>query len=155
MVKSGFELVQLVAPSVAYNEKVDFGIVKNALEIITRGLKAKTILHFYFGNVSKKIEKLLDMPVSGLGFDTMLTPISSIKKHSFSGKLLAVGIVNSYNTKLEDKQECVTELNSIISKTKPDETFVTTSFDLQYLPKDFAVKKILRLGEIARGVRSA
>jgi len=155
LVKSGFELVQLVAPSIAYNEKVDFGIVKNALEIITRGLKAKTILHFYFGDVSKKIEKLLDMPVSGLGFDTMLTPISSIKKHSFSGKSLAVGIVNSYNTKLEDKQECITELNSIISKTKPDEAFVTTSFDLQYLPKDFAVRKILRLGEIAKGVRSA
>ncbi len=155
LVKSGFELIQLVAPSIAYNEKVDFGIVKNSLEIITRGLKAKTILHFYFGDVSKKIEKLLDMPVSGLGFDTTLTPISSIKKHSFSGKSLAVGIVNSYNTKLEDKQECVTELNNIISKTKPDEVFVTTNFDLQYLPKDFAVRKILRLGEIARGVRSA
>lgn len=155
LVKSGFELIQLVAPSIAYNEKVDFGIVKNSLEIITRGLKAKTILHFYFGDVSKKIEKLLDMPVSGLGFDTTLTPISSIKKHSFSGKSLAVGIVNSYNTKLEDKQECVTELNNIISKTKPDEVFVTTNFDLQYLPKDFAVRKILRLGEIAKGVRSA
>ena len=95
------------------------------------------------------------MPVSGLGIDTTTTPISSIKKHSFSGKTLAIGIVNSYNTKLEDKHELVTEINNIISETKPNEAFVTTNFDLQYLPKEFAVRKILKLGEIARGVKSA
>lgn len=155
LVKSSFGLIQLVAPSIAYNAKVDFGLVKEALSIITRGLKAKTVLHLYFGDVSKKMEKLLDLPVSGLGFDITSTPISSIKKHSFSGKLLAVGMVNSYNTKLEDKAECILELNNIISKTKPDESFVTTNFDLQYLPKEFAVRKILRLGEIAKGVKSA
>ncbi|MGI0042066.1 MAG: hypothetical protein ACRD94_08920, partial [Nitrosopumilaceae archaeon] len=155
LVKSGFGLIQLVAPSIAYNAKVDFGLVKDALSIITRGLKAKTILHLYFGNVSKKMEKLLDLPVSGLGLDTTSTPIASIKKHSFSGKLLSVGMINSYNTKIEDKAECILELNNIISHTKPDEAFVTTNFDLQYLPKEFAVRKILRLGEIAKGVKSA
>jgi len=155
LVKSGFSLIQLVAPSIAYNPKVDFSTVKDALNIITKGLKAKTILHFYFGDITKKLERLLDMPVSGLGIDTTTTPISSIKKHSFSGKTLAIGIVNSYNTKLEDKHELVTEINDIISKTKPNEAFVTTNFDLQYLPKEFAVRKILKLGEIARGVKSA
>ena len=155
LVKSGFGLIHLVAPSIACNVKVDFGTIKDALHIITHGLKAKTILHLYFGDVTKKIDKLLDMPVSGLGIDTTSTPQSSIKKHSFSGKSLAVGMINSYNTKLEDKQECITELNSILSQIKPDQAYVTTNFDLQYLPKDFAVRKILRLGEIARGVRSA
>ncbi|MGI0083312.1 MAG: hypothetical protein ACREAF_01295 [Nitrosopumilaceae archaeon] len=155
LVKSGFGLIQLVAPSIAYNIKVDFDTIKDALNIITRGLKVKTILHLYFGDVSKKIEKLLDLPVSGLGFDITSTPTSSIKKHSFSGKSLAVGMINSYNTKLEDREECIVELNKIISNTKPHEVFVTTNFDLQYLPKDFAVRKILRLGEIARGVKSA
>lgn len=155
LVKSGFGLIQLVAPSIAYNPKVDFGVAKEGLDIVTRGLRAKTILHLYFGDVSKKIEKLLDLPVTGLGFDLTSTPVSSVKKHSFSGKSLALGIINSYNTKLEDKQECVKELNSILSKTKPKEAFVTTNFDLQYLPKEFAVRKILRLGEIARGVKIA
>jgi len=97
----------------------------------------------------------LELPVSGLGFDITSTPTSSIKKHSFAGKSLAVGLINSYNTKLEDSQESISKLNSIISNTKPHETYVTTNFDLQYLPKDFAAKKILRLGEIARGVKSA
>ena len=154
LVRSGFQLIQLVAPSIAYNPKVDFGLVHDALNIITRGLKATTILHLYFGDVSNKIQSLLELPVSGLGFDITSTPISSIKKHSFTGKSLAVGLINSYNTKLEDRQESISKLNSVISTTKPDKMFVTTNFDLQYLPKDFAVRKILRLGDIARGVKS-
>ena len=155
LTKSGFSLIQLLGPSIAYNiTKVDFGLLKDALKILTKGLKAKTILHLYFGDTSKKIEKLLDLPVSGLGFDTNATPISSINKHSFSGKFLSFGIVNSYNTKIENKQKCITEINRSILKTKPDDAFVTTSFDLEYLPKQFASKKILVLGEIARGIKN-
>ena len=155
LTKAGFKLIQLVGPSIAYNiNKVDLGVVAEALKIVTKNLKAKTILHFYFGNVSQKIEKLLDLPVLGLGFDTTSTPISSIKKHSFSGKSLAVGIIDSYNTKVENTTKCVTELNQVISKTKPAEAFVTTNFDLEYIPKEFARKKILVLGEIARRVKN-
>ena len=67
LVKSGFELIQLLAPSIAYNKEVDFGVVSDGLKILTDGLEAKTILHTYFGDVSTKIESLLDLPVSGLG----------------------------------------------------------------------------------------
>jgi len=155
LVKSGFNLIQLLGPSIAYNEKIDWDMVKRSLSIITKGLKVKTILHFYFGDMTKKIEELMDLPVSGFGFDTTTTPLSSIRKHSFSGRLLAIGLINSYNTKLEDKKESISSINNIISQTKPEDVFVTTNCDLQYLPKDFATKKILRLGEIAVGVRNA
>ena len=75
LVESGFEVIQLLAPSIAYNKEVDFGVISDALKIITDGLKAKTILHTYFGDVSTKIESLLDLPVSGLGFDITLSLI--------------------------------------------------------------------------------
>jgi len=88
LVESGFEIIQLLAPSIAYNKEVDFGLVSDALKIITDGLEAKTVLHTYFGDVSTKIESLLDLPVSGLGFDITTTPASSIEKHNFSNKYL-------------------------------------------------------------------
>jgi len=47
LVESGFEVIQLLAPSIAYNKEVDFGVVSDALKIITDGLNAKTILHTY------------------------------------------------------------------------------------------------------------
>jgi len=153
LVGSGFETIQLLAPSIAYNKEVDFGVVSDALKIITDGLKAKTILHTYFGDVSTKIESLLDVPVSGLGFDITTTPASSIEKHSFSDKILTVGIINSFNTAFEKPQECINQVDEINAKTKPKESYVSNNFDLEYVPKEFAMNKISVLGEIARGAK--
>ena len=153
LVESGFEVIQLLAPSIAYNKEVDFGLVSDALKIITDGLKAKTILHTYFGDVSTKIENLLDLPVSGLGFDITTTPTSSIEKHSFSDKLLTIGIINSFNTAIEKPQECIKQIDEINAKTKPKESYVSNNFDLEYVPKEFAMNKISVLGEIARGAK--
>ncbi|NWJ43272.1 hypothetical protein HX837_03570 [Marine Group I thaumarchaeote] len=153
LVKSGFEAIQLLGPSIAYNNEVDFGLVSDALKILTSGLEAKAILHTYFGDVSKKIESLLDLPVSGLGFDITTTPASSIEKHSFSDKLLTVGIINSFNTAIEKPQECIKQVDEINAKTKPKESYVSTNFDLEYVPKEFAMNKISVLGEIARGAK--
>ena len=153
LVKSGFKLIQLLGPSIAYSNGVDFGLVSDALKILTSGLEAKTILHMYFGDVSKKIESLLDLPVSGLGFDITTTPTNSIEKHSFSDKLLTVGIINSFNTAIEKPQECIKQVDEINAKTKPKESYVSTNFDLEYVPKEFAMKKISVLGEIARGAK--
>ena len=153
LVESGFEVIQLLAPSIAYNKEVDFGLVSDSLKIITDGLKTKTILHTYFGDVSKKIESLLDLPVSGLGFDITTTPASSIEKHSFSGKSLTIGIINSFNTAIEKPQECIKQVDEINAKTKPKESYVSNNFDLEYVPKEFAMNKISVLGEIARGAK--
>ena len=153
LVESGFEVIQLLAPSIAYNKEVDFGLVSDALKILTDGLKAKTILHTYFGDVSSKIESLLDLPVSGLGFDITTTPASSIEKYSFSDKILTIGIINSFNTAIEKPQECIKQIDEINAKTKPKESYVSTNFDLEYVPKEFAMNKISVLGEVARGVK--
>ena len=153
LVESGFEVIQLLAPSIAYNKEVDFGLVSDGLKILTDGLKAKTILHTYFGDVSKKIESLLELPVSGLGFDTTTTPASSIEKHSFSNKSLTIGIINSFNTAIEKPQECIKQVDEINANTKPKESYVSNNFDLEYVPKEFAMNKISVLGEIARGAK--
>jgi len=153
LVESGFEIIQLLAPSIAYNKEVDFGLVSDALKIITDGLKAKTVLHTYFGDVSTKIDSLLDLPVSGLGFDITTTPASSIEKHSFSNKSLTIGIINSFNTAIEKPQECIRQVDEINANTKPKESYVSNNFDLEYVPKEFAMNKISVLGEIARGAK--
>jgi len=153
LVESGFEIIQLLAPSIAYNKEVNFGLVSDSLKIITDGLKAKTILHTYFGDVSTKIESLLDLPVSGLGFDITTTPASSIEKYSFSDKILTIGIINSFNTAIEKPQECIKQVDEINAKTKPKESYVSNNFDLEYVPKEFAMNKISVLGEIARGAK--
>ena len=153
LVADGFDIIQLLAPSIAYNKEVDFGLISDGLKILTDGLDAKTVLHTYFGDVSSKIESLLGLPVSGLGFDITTTPVSSIEKHSFSDKSLTVGIINSFNTAIEKPQECIQQVDEINAKTKPKESYVSNNFDLEYVPKEFAMNKISALGEIARGAK--
>ena len=153
LVADGFDIIQLLAPSIAYNKEVDFGLISDGLKILTDGLEAKTVLHTYFGDVSSKIESLLGLPVSGLGFDITTTPVSSIEKHSFTDKILSVGIINSFNTAIEKPQECIQQVDEINAKTKPKESYVSNNFDLEYIPKEFAMNKISALGEIARGVK--
>ena len=153
LVADGFDIIQLLAPSIAYNKEVDFGLISDGLKILTDGLEAKTVLHTYFGDVSSKIESLLDLPVSGLGFDITTTPVSSIEKHSFADKILGVGIINSFNTAIEKPQECIQQVDEINAKTKPKESYVSNNFDLEYVPKEFAMNKISALGEIARGAK--
>ena len=153
LVADGFDIIQLLAPSIAYNKEVDFGLISDGLKILTDGLEAKTVLHTYFGDVSSKIESLLGLPVSGLGFDITTTPVSSIEKHSFTDKILSVGIINSFNTAIEKPQECIQQVDEINAKTKPKESYVSNNFDLEYVPKEFAMNKISALGEIARGAK--
>ena len=153
LVADGFDIIQLLAPSIAYNKEVDFGLISDGLKILTDGLEAKTVLHTYFGDVSSKIESLLDLPVSGLGFDITTTSVSSIEKHSFADKILSVGIINSFNTAIEKPQECIQQVDEINAKTKPKESYVSNNFDLEYVPKEFAMNKISALGEIARGAK--
>ena len=154
LVADGFNIIQLLAPSIAYNKEVDFGLISDGLKILTDGLDAKTVLHTYFGDVSTKIESLLDLPISGLGFDITTTPVSSIEKHSFADKILSVGIINSFNTAIEKPQECIQQVDEINAKTKPKESYVSNNFDLEYVPKEFAINKISALGEIASGAKN-
>ena len=43
--------------------------------------------------------------------------------------------------------------DEINAKTKPKESYVSNNFDLEYVPKEFAMNKISVLGEIARGAK--
>ena len=82
--------------------KLDFGLVSDALKILTSGLEAKTILHTYFGDVSTKIESLLDLPVFRFRIRYNHNTRKFDRKNIvFSDKILTVGIINSFNTAIE------------------------------------------------------
>ena len=70
-----------------------------------------------------------------------------------SDKILTVGVINSFNTAIEKPQECIKQVDEINAETNPKESYVSTNFDLEYVPKEFAMNKISVLGEIARGAK--
>jgi methionine synthase II (cobalamin-independent) len=150
---SKVKLIQLNAPSIAYNsESIDLATVKDAVERVKDGVKAKVYLHLYFGNISKIFSKLLDVKVDGLSVDLSHTDIKSLTDFRVD-RGLCLGVINSMNTKMEDVKETAKIVARALDKMSPKEAYISTTCDLEFLPYDFAVKKLSRLGAIGRKVQ--
>lgn len=153
LARANVKFIQLNAPSIAYNaDNVDIGVVKDAVERVKDGVKAKVYLHMYFGNISKIFSKLLDIKIDGLSIDLQFTDFNSLVGYKVD-KGLCLGAVNAMNTKMEDVKGTAKIVSSALDKMSPREAYISTSCDLEFLPYEFAVKKLSRLGAIGRNVK--
>ena len=153
LARAKVKFIQLNAPSIAYNaDKVDIGIVKDVVERVKDGVKAKVYLHLYFGNISKIFSKLLDIKVDGLSIDLSFTDLNSLVGYKVD-KGLCLGAVNAMNTKMEDVKGTTKIVSRALNKMSPREAYISTSCNLEFLPYEFAVKKLSRLGAIGRNVK--
>lgn len=153
LARANVKFIQLNAPSIAYNaNNVDIGIVKDAVERVKDGLKTKVYLHLYFGNISKIFSKLLDIKIDGLSIDLSFTDLNSLADYKVD-KGLCLGAVNAMNTKMEDVKGTAKIVSSALDKMSPREAYISTTCDLEFLPYEFAVKKLSRLGAIGRNVK--
>ncbi len=153
LARAKVKFIQLNAPSVAYNAgSVDMSLVRDALERVKRNVKTKVYLHLYFGNVSKIFSKLLDIKIDGLSIDLSTTDLNSISSYKVD-KGLCLGAVDAMNTKMENVKDTAKTISDAFDKMGPKEAYISTTCDLEFLPYEFAVKKLSRLGAIARSVR--
>ena len=131
---------------------MDIGVIKDAVERIKNGLKTKVYLHLYFGDISRIFSKLLDIKIDGLSIDLSCNNLNSLVDYKVD-KGLCLGIVNAMNTKMEDVKATAKILSNALDKMSPREAYISTTCDLQFLPYEFAVKKLSRLGAIGRNVQ--
>lgn len=153
--EEGVVLIQLNAPAIAYNaEQLDndkLALIKEAIENVKRRVSAKVYLHLYFGNITKIFSKLLEIKIDGLSID-LINKGDDIMEYSMKGKGLTLGMIDAMNTRIEDLK-IVKSIEKIIEKMNPSETYLSTNTDLEFLPYEFAIKKINRLAEIAKRVK--
>jgi len=152
LAKAKVKFIQLNAPSVAYKaDSVDISLVKDAIERVKRNTKSKVYLHLYFGNISKIFSKLLDIKIDGLNVDLSTTDLNSIVGYKVD-KGLCLGAVDAMNTKMDDVKGTAKTISDALDKMNPKEAYISTTCDLEFLPYEFAAKKLSRLGIIARSV---
>lgn len=153
LAKAKVKFIQLNAPSVAYTAgNVDISLLRDALERVKRNVKSKVYLHLYFGNVSKIFSKLLDIKIDGLSIDLSTTDLNSITGYKVDNGL-CLGAVDAMNTKMENVKDTAKTVSNAFDKTEPKEAYISTTCDLEFLPYEFAVKKLSKLGAIAKSVR--
>lgn len=148
---NGPSLLQLSAPCLALGRLDADGaeVVKEALRIIKDGFGGETMVHLHFTDASKALPWILDAPVNILGLDPYLTDLERIKGYSFSGSV-AVGCLDSRNSYVESVGE-IREVLELVADCLISKSYhLTTTSDLEYLPRGVAERKMARLAEVFR-----
>lgn len=135
-------------------ENEDLELLQQALDICGKIPGATTILHTYFGDAEPLLEFLKDLPVDGIGIDCSRTNpsthLSALKKISFAGKELVLGLVDARKTLLEDPQELVAQCRDIAEQCQPQALWLTPNTSTRYRNHGTALQKLALLGEARR-----
>jgi len=142
----GVRVFQFNEPSLVYRESPDkvfkvFESLREAYEIIRKKAEGKIILHTYFGNAAPIMNELLDLPVDYIGVDFYSTEFMDLKEISLNKGLLC-GCLDSRNSYMGDPLKVVELVKKIEEHMNPKEIILAPNCDLEFLPREIAIKKM-------------
>lgn len=154
--EAGCKYIQFDEPALL-QFKQELPLFMQVYEILTAQLsKAEKTVQFNFGTIEGIYPKILNLNVERIGIE--LTPGHKnwdvIKSAQFTKKLMA-GIVNARNTKMESEAELVKLLHQLGESVNLDNTWLSTSHSLEFLPRSNARKKLELLTSVAKQLRGA
>jgi len=153
LAKAGAVVIQFDEPALGFGPPPRKEVVE-AISIATAGVKAKTALYTYFGQLNGTLEALQKCRVDLIGVDVVSDPkaIGAVKRQRWT-KELALGCVDARNTKLEKVSE-LHALFDVVRKVVPlDRLSVNPNCGLEFLPFEQARQKLNRLVEAVRRYR--
>ena len=148
--EAGATIIQFDEPAIL-KYKQDFSILQEACAVVTKGLRVKTAIYTYFGDVSGIHQQLFQLPFHVFGLDFVMGKgnyelITGLP----SNKELAAGIMDARNTKLETADELVESVRFISRHVSLDRLHINPSAGLEFLPRATAQAKLARLVEGAK-----
>ena len=145
--KSGAVVIQFDEPAILQHPE-DFPVFKEAMQRLTRGLTAMPALYTYFGDVGALYPQLFELPFHAFGLDFVAGRANwSVVREVPEGVCLGLGVVDARNTRLESVEELVEAVRWAESRVSLDRLYVNPSCGLEYLPRDRAYQKLVRLVE--------
>lgn len=161
LARLGFKYVQLSDPALVYKpiahsmSKDSLNIISQALNTAIKGIPIKTCLQTFFGDFSEILPEALDFPVDHLGIDLYETNFEKLKEFNF-GKGVALGLVNSRSSLVENQNELVNVVKKIINficRSKTYEVFICPNCDLEFLPWERAEEKMKVINDVTKRLR--
>ena len=120
----------------------DFTLLNIALEKCGKIKNIETSLHTYFGDAGPVIKYFINLPVDCIGIDATETKLEDILKNDFSGKELAIGLINARESFFEDVDELVSKLKLIKNKSRPKALWLTPNTGTEYISWTFGLEKM-------------
>jgi len=154
--KQGYKYIQLSDPALVYHktspQKDELPLIADAIETTTKGVRARTGLQTFFGDIEPILAELLDWKVDYIGIDYYETDRNTIKEYSFKGGV-SLGLVDARNTLQEDPSELVEICRELIDSSEPVSLMVATNCDLDFLTWKEAQNKIEMVTKVAKQLR--
>jgi len=148
--KAGATFIQFDEPALVF-QKEKVSSVTEGIARARKGVRVKTALTTYFGDVDGIFEDLVKAQVDVLGLDFVSTNGNlKILTHAPIPKGLGIGCVDARNTRLEDPR-AVRALIQKASALTP-EVYVSPNAGLEFLPYNRVAPKMEGLVEAARGL---
>ena len=146
---AGAPFIQIEEP-VLLRHPEDLPLARRCLEAFSaRKGAAQLALAVYFGDPGPILDRLQALPVDMLVLDFTYSPgLVERVAASPSDKILALGLVDGRNTKLEAPETVARQVERVARGTGAERLHLTTSSGLEYLPRDRAVMKLKLLERI-------
>jgi 5-methyltetrahydropteroyltriglutamate--homocysteine methyltransferase len=151
LVERGYRVIHLQEPWLVYfgAERETWKPFEQALEDIKEGAgeRADVVLHTYFADAAPIIDRLKSLPVDAVGVDFVETDAEALGNGWRIG--LVAGCMDGRSSVVEPADDTAQFIRRVAETTQAPKVYVTSNCDLEFLPRDVARDKILRLGEVA------
>ncbi len=150
----GVTLFQLIEPCLVYQpyrtdfanpQEIELGLA--AVNKAAEGIEKNVSIQTYFGDASTIFSKLLNLNVNTIGFDVFQTDYS--KLHLKTAKTLALGIVDSRDSNIEEPGWIAETALRISKHIESEDLILIPNSDLKFLPKPTADEKTKSLAKAA------
>ncbi len=152
--RAGAQYIQVDEPAISTRpEEMDLAI--EALGIVTKGLKAKTLTHICYGDFKTIGPKLHRLPVDqiDLEFANRHMELLDFFKGKRFPKEIGLGVVDVHNHRTEPRDEVIDNLKRALKVFSPEQIYVDPDCGLKTRTPEEAVEKLRVVVEAARAVR--
>lgn len=152
-VRRGARLVHLQEPWLAAHgiDEESWPALAATLGVIGDGLGARLVVHTYFGDAGPLVGRLNQLPVDAVGVDLTETDVAAFARTWRTGLLL--GCLDGRSSLVEDIDQTVALAAKILDAARPPLLLLSSSCDLDLLPRPLADSKIRVLGAATRRLR--
>ncbi len=152
--RAGAQYIQVDEPAISTRpEEMDLAI--EALGIVTKGLRAKTLTHICYGDFTAIGPKLHKLPVDqiDLEFANRNFELLDFFRGKRFSKEIGLGVVDVHSHRIESTEEVVANLKEALTVFRPEQIYVDPDCGLKTRSPQEAIQKLRVVVEATRAVR--
>jgi 5-methyltetrahydropteroyltriglutamate--homocysteine methyltransferase len=158
LVRRGARYIQIDEPALSTRPwREDAELLKEALDIIFKGLEAKRIVHICFGRLERILPYILDYPVDQFDLEmknSNFRLLPYLKEYGYN-KEIGFGVVDVHSFQVESVKEIKEAIDKLMKTgiVSPEKAYIDPDCGLKRLPRDIAKAKLKNMVEAARQAR--